>query len=101
MWERIKSAFYSVINRSYDWRDKNPDLAVMISIMSKKIEKLEKDSHPMKELHEFEVWPKLNERIEKLEEWSHPPVAPGGATEIVEAILALEKRIKKLEKNNV
>lgn len=32
-----------------------------------RIEKLEKDSHPCKELHEFDVWPELNERIEQLE----------------------------------
>lgn len=32
-----------------------------------RIEKLEKDSHPCKELHEFDVWPELNGRIEKLE----------------------------------
>ena len=33
-----------------------------------RIEKLEKDSHPCKELHEFDVWPELDERIKRLEE---------------------------------
>lgn len=33
-----------------------------------RIEELEKNSHPCKELHEFDVWPELNKRIENLEE---------------------------------
>jgi hypothetical protein len=35
--------------------------------LEERIEKLEKDSHPCKELHEFDVWPELNARIERLE----------------------------------
>lgn len=63
--------------------------------------KLEEDSHPMKELHEFDVWPELNARIKKLEEWAHPPVAPGGTTELLELIHKLEKRIEQLENDRV
>ena len=33
-----------------------------------RIAKLEKNSHPCKELHEFEVYPELIGRIEKLEQ---------------------------------
>ena len=66
-----------------------------------RLAKLEQDSHPMKELHEFEVWPELNARIEKLEEWTHPPVAPGGTTELLELISKLEKRIEVLENDRV
>lgn len=34
----------------------------------RRLDKLEKDSHPCKELHEFEVYPELIKRIEELEE---------------------------------
>lgn len=36
--------------------------------IEKRLVALEKDSHPMKELDEFEVWPVLDGRIKKLEE---------------------------------
>ena len=68
-----------------------------INEIEERLAQLEKDSHPMKELHDFEVWPELNSRIQKLEEWSHPPVAPGGTTELIEMIYKLEKRIETLE----
>ncbi len=42
-------------------------------------------------------YPMLATRIDKLEEWSHPPVAPGGATELVLEIEELRKEIKKLK----
>lgn len=51
-----------------------------------------------KELKWREQYPLLAERIDKLEEWSHPPVAPGGANELVEMIQKLEKDIEKLKK---
>ena len=72
-----------------------------IEEIKKRLDDLEKDSHPVKELHEFEVWPELNSRIEKLEEWTHPPVAPGGTTELLELIGKLEKRIEALENDRV
>ena len=36
-------------------------------IIANRIDKLEKNSHPCKELHEFEAYPDLIARIEKLE----------------------------------
>lgn len=39
----------------------------------------------------------LEYRIQALEVWSHPPVAPGGATELLEEISKIEKRLSKLE----
>ena len=72
-----------------------------ITQIEERLEALEKDSHPIKELHEFEVWPELNARIEKLEEWTHPPIAPGGTTELLELINKLEKRIEALENDRV
>ena len=43
--------------------DKYQDLEIL-----RRLEKLEKDSHPCKELHEFEVYPELIKRLEALEE---------------------------------
>lgn len=36
--------------------------------IEKRLKKVEKNSHPCKELHEFEVYPELIGRIEKLEQ---------------------------------
>ena len=41
-------------------------------------------------------YPGLANRIEQLEAWSHPPVAPGGATELIEEISKLQKEIESL-----
>ena len=43
-------------------------------------------------------YPELAKRIEQLEEWTHPPVAPGGTTEIMAEIRALQMQIDKLNK---
>ena len=43
-------------------------------------------------------YPLLAERIDKLEAWSHPPVAPGGATELVKEIETLKKEIDLLKR---
>ena len=42
-------------------------------------------------------YPGLANRIEKLEAWSHPPVAPGGATELMEEIAKLQKELDALK----
>ena len=39
----------------------------MYPLVADRLEKLEKNSHPCKELHEFEVYPALIKRIEDLE----------------------------------
>jgi len=36
-------------------------------LVADRLDKLESNSHPCKELHEFDAYPKLIERIEKLE----------------------------------
>lgn len=38
-----------------------------LEIIEDRLKALEKNSHPCKELHEFDVWPELNARIERLE----------------------------------
>lgn len=43
-------------------------------------------------------YPLLAERIDKLESWSHPPVAPGGATELIKEIETLKKEIDLLKR---
>ena len=42
-------------------------------------------------------YPGLANRIEQLEAWTHPPVAPGGATELIEEIAKLQKEIESLK----
>lgn len=49
------------------WRKKYPRITSKIDSIEARLTELEKNSHPCKELHEFEVWPELNARIEKLE----------------------------------
>jgi hypothetical protein len=53
------------------WRKKYPFVTKKIDELETRINQLESDSHPCKELHEFEVWPELDSRIKKLEnpEW--------------------------------
>jgi hypothetical protein len=43
-------------------------------------------------------YPLLSERIDKLEAWTHPPIAPGGATELMEEIEKLKKEINSLKR---
>ena len=49
------------------WRVKYPKITSKIDELEARLAAVEANSHPAKELHEFEVWPELNERIEKLE----------------------------------
>jgi len=46
-----------------------------------------------------EAWPLVSERIAKLEKDSHPPIEKGGASELKAAIMAVLKRLEALEKN--
>jgi len=49
------------------WRVKYPKITAKIDEIEARLAKLEADSHPCKELHEFDVWPELDARIKKLE----------------------------------
>jgi hypothetical protein len=49
------------------WRKKYPRITAKIDSIEARLDALEKDSHPSKELHDFEVWPELDARISKLE----------------------------------
>ena len=46
-------------------------------------------------------YPGLANRIEQLEAWSHPPIAPGGATELMEEIAKLQKQIDDMVRESV
>lgn len=60
----------------------------------------EKHSPAQERFEDIEDWlEEIEERTETLENWSHPPVAPGGTTELKNAINALETRIKYLEEH--
>lgn len=49
------------------WRKKYPRITDKIDSIEARLAELEKNSHPCKELHEFDVWPELDARIKKLE----------------------------------
>lgn len=49
------------------WRKKYPKITGKIDDIEARLIELEKNSHPCKELHEFDVWPELDARIKKLE----------------------------------
>lgn len=49
------------------WRKRYPKVTKKIDELEARIRQLETDSHPPKELHEFEVWPELDERLKALE----------------------------------
>tara|TARA_B110000503_G_scaffold46012_1_gene75121 strand:- start:379 stop:750 length:372 start_codon:yes stop_codon:yes gene_type:complete len=42
----------------------------------------------------------IEERLEALEGWSHPAIEHGGATELKELIIGINKRLDKIEKKN-
>ena len=50
-----------------------------------------------KEIAWAQAYPNLANRIEKLENWSHPPIAPGGAEELMAEIVELKKEIESLK----
>lgn len=60
---KIKAFLYTLIDPHYDWKIVHPEIYEIVS----RIEKLEKDSHPPKDLDEFEQWEALDKRIENLE----------------------------------
>jgi hypothetical protein len=49
------------------WRTKYPKITAKIDELETRLAEVEKNSHPCKELHEFDVWPELDKRIKKLE----------------------------------
>jgi len=58
---RTKELLLSVIDPFWDWRIGSPSVL-------ERIEKLEKDSHPPKDLCEFEQWESLDARLKKIEQ---------------------------------
>ena len=49
------------------WRKRYPKVTKKIDDLEARIRELETNSHPPKELHEFEVWPELDARLKALE----------------------------------
>lgn len=49
------------------WRKRYPKVTKKIDELESRIRELETNSHPPKELHEFEVWPELDARLKALE----------------------------------
>ena len=49
------------------WRKRYPKVTKKIDDLEARIRELETNSHPPKELYEFEVWPELDARLKALE----------------------------------
>ena len=72
-WEMLQ--WRKVMQQHSDWFDKHEpaharfeEYEEWLEELEERVDKLESDSHPCKELHEFEAYPKLIKRIEQLEE---------------------------------
>ena len=62
------------MNKHSDWfekhepaQDRFEENEERLEELEERVDKLEKDSHPCKELHEFDAYPDLIKRIENLE----------------------------------
>ena len=63
-----------VMNKHSEWFEKNEpaqdrfeENEEWLEELEERVDKLEQDSHPCKELHEFDAYPDLIERIQNLE----------------------------------
>jgi|TARA_B100001778_G_scaffold133116_1_gene109625 hypothetical protein len=72
-WEMLQ--WRKVMQQHSDWFDKHEPAQARfeeneewLEELEERVDRLESDSHPCKELHEFEAYPKLIKRIEQLEE---------------------------------
>ena len=72
-WEMLQ--WRKVMQQHSDWFDKHEPAQARfeeneewLEELEERVVDLENDSHPCKELHEFEAYPKLIKRIEQLEE---------------------------------
>lgn len=59
------------------WRKRYPKVTKKVDELEARIVELEKNSHPCKELHEFDVWPELDLRIKNLENQAKTKVIKG------------------------
>ena len=97
----LKSILGSIIGSSFYAWFKNTKVGVWFQVKVDKFMSYLAAKYDIKIAEREDKWlqqyPRLAERIQKLEEWSHPPVAPGGATEILKEISTLRNQIKSKE----
>jgi len=58
---------YLAVKYDLELAKKDAKFRKQYPIVAERLDNVEKNSHPCKELHEFEVWPKLISRIEEIE----------------------------------
>ena len=58
---------YLAVKYDLELAKKDAKFRKQYPIVAERLDNVEKNSHPCKELHEFEVWPQLISRIEEIE----------------------------------
>lgn len=59
--QRARNLLIGIVDPFWDWRIGSPNVI-------ERIERLEKDSHPPKDLCEFEQWESLDKRLRQIEQ---------------------------------
>ena len=59
--QRARNLLIGIVDPFWDWRIGSPNVI-------ERIERLEKDSHPPKDLCEFEQWESLDKRLKQIEQ---------------------------------
>jgi hypothetical protein len=59
--QRARNLLIDIVDPFWDWRIGSPNVI-------ERIERLERDSHPPKDLCEFEQWESLDKRLKQIEQ---------------------------------
>ena len=59
--QKARNLLIDIVDPFWDWRIGSPNVI-------ERIERLEKDSHPPKDLCEFEQWESLDKRLKQIEQ---------------------------------
>lgn len=98
----LKSILGSIIGSSFYAWFKNTKMGVWFQVKMDNFMSYLAEKYDIKIAEREEKWlkqyPLLAQRIVRLEEWTHPPVAPGGATELLAEIEKLKADVEKLSK---
>jgi|GEM_PF-6696370 len=59
--QKARDLIFEIVDPFWDWRIGTPNVI-------ERLERLEKDSHPPKDLCEFEQWESLDKRLKQIEQ---------------------------------
>ncbi len=66
-WAKDRYGINLLDKEDIEWKTKFPSVAASFDKLQKRVKKLEKNSHPAREITEFDSWKEIDERIKKLE----------------------------------